>query len=92
MTKLAMKEAQLVNHEDVQMVSQINNIVKITKDTTMAPFGTIKVKAVIKVPSHYKHVNVNINDHPNEQHCKDIAVVHQIQIFSPGSFKIPIVL
>ena len=48
MTKLAMRDVQLVNHEDMQIVSQINNIVKITKDTTMAPFGTIKVKGVIK--------------------------------------------
>ena len=57
-----MKEAQLVNHEDVQIVSQINNIMKITKNTTMAPFGTIKVKGVIKAPNHYKHINVAIND------------------------------
>ena len=48
MTKLAMKEAQLVNHEDTQIVSQINNVVKITKDATIAPFGTIKAKGVIK--------------------------------------------
>ena len=50
MTKLAIKEAQLVNHEDVQIVSQINNVVKITKDVTIAPFGTIKDKDVIKTP------------------------------------------
>ena len=43
-----MKEAQLVNHEDMQIVSQINNVVKITKDATITPFGTIKVKGVIK--------------------------------------------
>ena len=89
MTKFAMNEAQLVNHEDVQIVSQINNIVKITKDTTMAPFGTIKVKGVIKAPSHYKCINVTIDDLLDEQHCKDIAVVHQIQILRPGSNKIP---
>ena len=92
MTKLAMKEAQLVNHKDVQIVSQINHVVKMTKDVTIAPFGTIKVKGVIKAPNHYKYVNVTINDLPNEQCCKDIAVVHQIQILRPGSNKIPIVL
>ena len=51
-TKLAMKEDQLVNDEDTQIVSQINNIVKITKDTAMTPFGTINVKGVIKALSH----------------------------------------
>ena len=49
-TKLAMKKAQLVNQEDVQIVSQIDNIVKIAKETTMTPFETIKVKGVIKAP------------------------------------------
>ena len=91
-TKLAMKKAQLVNQEDAQIVSQINNVVKITKNTTMTPFETIKVKGVIKAPRHYKCINVAIDDLPDEQCYKDIAVVHQIQILRPGSNKIPIVL
>ena len=65
---------------------------KITKDTTMTPFETIKVKGVIKAPRHYKHINVMVGDLPDEQHFKDIAVVYQIQILRPGSNKIPIVL
>ena len=47
-TKLTMKEAQLVNQEDAQIVSQIDNIVKIARDTTITPFGTTKVKSVIR--------------------------------------------
>ena len=47
-TKLTMKEAQLVSHEDVQIVSQVDSIVKTTRDTTIKPFGTIKVKGVIR--------------------------------------------
>ena len=50
-TKLAMKKAQLVTQKDTQIVSQINNVVKITKNTTMTPFETIKVKSVIKPPT-----------------------------------------
>ena len=50
------------------------------------------VKGVIKAPNHNKHVNVTIDDLPDEQCCKDVAVVHQIQILRPGSNKIPIVL
>ena len=87
-----MKEAQLVNHEDTQIVSQINNVLKITKDATTAPFGTIKVKGVIKASNQYKHVNVMIDGLPDEQHCKDIAVIHQIKILRPGSNRIPVVL
>ena len=87
-----MKKAQLVNQEDTQIVSQVDNVVKITKDMTIAPFETIKLKGVIKAPSHYKHINVTIDDLPDEQHCKDIAGVHQIQILGPGCNKIPIVL
>ena len=70
-TKLAMKEAQLVNQEDAQIVSQRDNVVKITRDRTMTPFETIKVKGVIRVPRHYKHIDVMINDLPDVQHCKD---------------------
>ena len=33
-----------------------------------------------------------IDDLPDKQHCKDIAVVHQIQILRHGSNKMPIVL
>ena len=55
----------------------------------MAPFGAIKVEDVIKAPNHYKHVNVMINDLLDEQHCKLIAVVHQIQILRPRSNQIP---
>ena len=62
MTKLVMKEAQLVNQEDAQIVSQIGNVVKITKDPTMTPFETIKVKDVIRAPGHYKCINVVIDD------------------------------
>ena len=58
----------------------------------MTPFETIKVKGVIKAPRHYVHFNVVINDLPDGQCCKDIAVVCQIQILRPGSNKIPIVL
>ena len=83
MTKLAMKEAQLVNQEDAQIVSQIDNVAEITKDTTMTPFEIIKVKGVIRAPRHYKHINVMIDDLPDGQHCKDIAVVQQIHILRP---------
>ena len=81
-----------MNFEDVQIVYQINNVVKITKDATIAMFRIINVKGVIKASNHYKCVNVMTDDLLDEQHCKDTAVAHQIQILRPGSNRIPIVL
>ena len=53
-TKLTMKEAQIVSIDDKQIISKIDNVLKIAKDTTIDPFGTIDVKGVIKTPNHYK--------------------------------------
>ena len=91
-TKLAMKVVQLVNQEDAKIVSQIDSIVKMTKDTTMTPFETIKVAGDIRALRHYKHINIIIDYHPQGQHCKDIAVVQQTQILRPGSNEILVVL
>ena len=33
-----------------------------------------------------------IGDLPGNQHCKDVAVMQQIQILRPGSNKVPVVL
>ena len=74
-----MKEVQLVNQEDAQIVSQIDSIVKTSRDT-ITLFGTIKVKGVIRAPNHYKHINVVIVDLSENQHCKDVVVMQQMQI------------
>ena len=81
-----MKEAELVSQEDVQIVSEI------AKNTTVVPFGTIEVKGIIKTQNHYKHVNVVVDDLPENQHCKDVVIVQQIQVLKPGSNKISILL
>ena len=52
----------------------------------------IEVKGIIKTPNHYKHVNVVIDNLPDNQCCKDITVAQQIQTLKPGSNKIPVVL
>ena len=91
-TKLTMKEAQIVNQEDAQIVSKIDSIVKVTRNTTIVPFGAIEVKCVITTPNHYKHINVVTDDLPENQHCKDVVIVQQIQVLKPRSNKIPVVL
>ena len=81
-----------MNQEDAQIVSKIDSTVKNARDTAIVPFGTIEVKGVIKTPNHYKCVNVVIDDLSENQHCKDIEIIHQIQVLKPGSNKIPVVL
>ena len=90
--KLTMKEVQIVNQEDAQIVSTIDSTVKIARDTTIVPFGTIEIKGVIKTHNYYKCVNVVTDDLPKNQHCKDIAIVQEIQVLKPRSNKVPVVL
>ena len=40
-TKLTMKEAQLVGINDKQILSKIDNVLKLARDTTISPFGTV---------------------------------------------------
>ena len=91
-TKLTMKEGQLMNQGDTQILSKIDSVVKIARDTTIVPFGTAEVRGGIKTPNHYKCINVVIDDLPENQHCRDIAIIQQIQVLKPGSNKIPVVL
>ena len=66
-----------MNQEDTQIVSKIDSIVKVTRSTTIVPFGTIEVKGVIKTPNHYKSINIVIDDLTENQHCKDVAIVNR---------------
>ena len=91
-TKLTMKEAYVVNLEDTQIVSKIDNVLKIANDVTIVPFGTMEVKGVIKTANHYKCVNVVVGDLPEDQHCKDIVIAQQIQVLKPGSYKIVVMI
>ena len=50
-TKLTMKEAQIVSVDDKKIMSKIDNVLKIAKNTTIDPFGMIGVKGVIKTPN-----------------------------------------
>ena len=92
-TKLTMKEAQVLNMEEAQIVSRLDSIVKLVRDTTLGPFETIEMKKILrKTPSHYKRMNVVV-DNPGENWCcKDIAVICGLQILKPGSNRISIVL
>ena len=43
-----MKETQIVSIDDKQIIPKVDDLLKIAKDTTIVPFGTIEVKGVIK--------------------------------------------
>ena len=66
-TKITMKEDQLVGINDEQILSKIDNVLKLARDITISPFGTIEVKGTIKTPNHYKHVNVVVDNLPEKQ-------------------------
>ena len=91
-TKLTMKEAQLEGINDEQILSKIDNVLKLARDTTISPFGTVEVKGIMKTPNHYKHVNVVVDNLPERQCCRDVTTVQQIQTLKLGSNKILVVL
>ena len=92
-TKLTMKEVQILNTEEAQIVSKLDSNVKLVKDMTISPFETVEAKGILKkTPNHYKRINVMVYDLRENQYCKDIAVVHQLQILKPRSDRIPVVL
>ena len=52
-----MKEAQIINIEEAQIVSKLDSDVKLVKDTTIGPFETVEVKVILKkTPNHYKRI------------------------------------
>ena len=88
-----MKETQIVNIEEAQIVSKLDSDVKLIKDVAIGPFGTVETKGVLKkTPNHYKRVNVVVDNLAEGQHCRDIAIVHQLQILKPGLDRIPVIL
>ena len=92
-TKLTMKEVQILNIEEAQIVSKLDSNVKLVKDMTIGPFETVEAKGILKkTPNHYKRINVVVDDLGENQYCRDIAVVHQLQILKPRSGRIPVVL
>ena len=92
-TKLTMKEVQIVNIKEAQVVSKLDSDVKLIKDTTIGPFETCEAKRVLKkTPNHYKRMNVVVNDLVEGQCCRDIAIVHQLQILKPELDRIPVIL
>ena len=88
-----MKEAQIVDIEEAQIVSKLDSDVKLVRVTTIGPFATVEAKGVLrKTPNHYKRVNVVVDNLIEGQHCRDIAIVHQLQIVQLGSDRIPVIL
>ena len=51
------------------------------------------MKGVLKkTPKHYKRVNAVVDDLAESQCCRNVAIVHQLQILKPRSDRIPVIL
>ena len=62
-TKLNMKEVQILNIKEAQIVSKLDSDMKLVKDTTISPFETVEAKGVLKkTPNHYKRINIVVDD------------------------------
>ena len=92
-TILSMKEMQVVNVEEAQIVSQLDSSVKLAKDLIVGPFETVETKGILqKTLNHYKRMNVVVDELPGQRSHRDIAVRAQLQILRAGSDRVPIVL
>ena len=84
--RLSMKEMQVVDVEEAQIVSQLDSSVKLAKDIIVGPFETVETKGILqKAPNHYKRMNVVVDELPDQRASKDIVVVAQLQILKAGS-------
>ena len=92
-TKLTMKETQVLDVEEAQIISRLNSDVKLGRDTTLGPFETVETKGILrKTPNHSKRMNVVVDNPRESKHYKDISVVSQLQILKPGLDRISMVL
>ena len=90
---LSMKEMQVVDVEEAQIVSQLDSSVKLAKDIIVGPFETVEMKGILrKAPNHYKRMNIVVDELPEQRSSKDIVVVAQLQILKAGSDRVPMVL
>ena len=83
-----MKEAQVLDVEEAQIICRLDSGVKLGRDTILGPFETVETKGILqKTLNHYKRTNVVVGNLEGSQCFKDIAVVSQLQILKPGSLE-----
>ena len=92
-TRLSMREMQVVDVEEAQIVSQFDSSVKLAKDVIVGPLETVEMKGILwKTPNHYKRMNVVVDEIPGQKSYRDVVVVAQLQILKAGSDRVPMVL
>ena len=88
-----MKEVQVIDVEEAQIVSQLDSSIRLTRDIIVGPFKTVETKGILwKTPNHYKRMNVVVDDLQGKGFSKDIVVVSQLQILKTGLDRISIAL
>ena len=92
-TRLSMREMQVVDVEEAQVVSQLDSSVNLAKDVIVGPLETVEMKGILwKTPNHYKRMNVVVDELPGQKSYRDIVVVAQLQILQAGLDRVPMVL
>ena len=91
--RLSMRELQVVDVEEAQIVSQLDRSVKLAKDVIMGPLETVETKGILwKTPNHYKRMNIVVDELPGQKSYRYIVVVAQLEILKAGSDRVPMVL
>ena len=91
--RLSMREMQVVDVEEAQIVSQLDSSVKPAKDVIVGPLETVEMKGILqKTPNHYKRMNIVVYELPGQKSDRDIVVVAQLQMLKGGSDRVPVIL
>ena len=71
-------------------LDQVKGSLKLTKDVTLQPFESVRVRGITKVRNHQKRVHVIVE--PREVQCKTVSAISTYSHLKPGSSKISIAL
>ena len=92
-TRLSMRQIQVVDVEETQIVSQLDSSVKLAKDVIVGPLETVEMKGILwKTLNHCKRMNIVVDELPGQKCHRDIVVVAQLQILKAESDRVPMVL
>ena len=69
-------------------LDQVKGSLKLTKDVTLQPFETVKVRGTTKVRNHQKQVHIIVE--PKETQCRTVSAISTYSHLKPGSSKISI--
>ena len=78
-TKIAMHQVQMAGK--LQLIDQIDNDVKLTRNVMIQLFHTVETLGLRKVPSHNKCVNIIIEPTPVNSQGNEVYTLCQVMTF-----------